>query len=150
MRARYVYEDYLRHGEVRRARRMPNAEEAARRTQLEAELESLHARMEALSDEDGGEDEYAALEAEEERLQGELNALDEALAVFPAELMAQAGCVVYVGRNGAVEVKRGLVRPEDREALVQASRQSVIREPSQALRWSACPRVAPAPRTPKS
>ena len=128
VRARYVYEDYTRHGEVRRARRMPNAEEAARRTQVEAELESLHARMEALSDEDGDENEYAALEADEDRLQGELCALDEALTIFPAELMAQAGCVVYVGRCGAVEVKRGLVRPEDRDALVQAARQSVTPE----------------------
>ena len=128
VRARYVYEDYLRHGEVRRARRMPNVEEAARHTQLEAELESLHARMEAMSDEDGGEDEYAALEADEERLQGELSAFDEALSVFPVELIAQAGCVVCVGRSGVVEVKRGLVRPEDRDALVQAARQSSPRE----------------------
>ena len=84
--------------------------------------------MEALSDEDGDEDEYAALEADEERLQGELSALDEAMTAFPVDLMTQAGCVVYVGRSGAVEVKRGLVRPEDRDALVQAARQSVNRE----------------------
>lgn len=130
VRARYVYEDYVRHGEVRRARRPPNAEEAARHAQLDAELESLHARMEALSDEDGNEDEYAALEADEERLQAELNALDEALAVYPADLMAQAGCVLHVGSRGTVEVKRGLVRPEDREAVVQAARQSAGSEPA--------------------
>lgn len=134
LRPRYVHEDYLRHGEVRRARRALDADEAARHTQLEADLESLHARMEALSDEDGDDDEYAPLEADEERLQGELSALDEAMAVFPAELMAQAGCVVYVGRSGAVEFKRGLVRPEDRDALVQAARQSL---PGEAAAGSA-------------
>ncbi len=128
VRPRYVYDDYSRHGEVRRARRQPNADEAARHAQLEAELESLHERMEALSDEEGDEDGYAALEADEERLQGELSALNEAMAVFPAELMAQAGCVVYVGRSGAVETKRGLVRPEDRDALVQAARRSATPE----------------------
>lgn len=124
VRARYVYEDYVRHGEVRRARRVPNDDEAARHAQLEAELETLHARMEAMSDDDGDENEYAALEADDERLQAELSAIDEALAVFPADLMAQAGCVVFVGARGAVEVKRGLVRPEDREAVVQAARQT--------------------------
>ncbi|MCW5663896.1 MAG: ParB N-terminal domain-containing protein [Piscinibacter sp.] len=130
VRARYVYEDYVRHGEVRRARRAPNADEAARHAQLEAELETLHARMEALSDDDGDENEYAALEADDERLQAELNALDEALAVFPADLVAQAGCVVFVGSRGTVEVKRGLVRPEDRDAVVQAARQATSGEPT--------------------
>lgn len=130
VRARYVYEDYVRHGEVRRARRAPSAEEAARHAQLEAELETLHARMEALSDDDGDEHEYAALEADEERLQAELSAIDEALAVFPADLMAQAGCVVFVGARGTVEVKRGLVRPEDRDAVVQAARQATSGEPT--------------------
>lgn len=128
VRARYVYEDYQRHGEVRRARRAPNADEAARHAQLEAELETLHARLEALSDDDGDENEYAALEADEERLQAELSAIDEALAVFPADLMAQAGCVVFVGARGTAEVKRGLVRPEDRDAVVQAARQATSGE----------------------
>lgn len=130
VRARYVYEDYVRHGEVRRARRAPNADEAARHAQLEAELEALHTRMEAMSDDDGDENEYAGLEADDERLQAELNTIDEALAVFPADLMAQAGCVVYAGARGAVEVKRGLVRPEDRDAVVQAARQSTSGEPT--------------------
>lgn len=131
VRARYVYEDYVRFGEVRRARRAPNADEAARHAQLEAELETLHARMEAMSDDDDGdENEYAALEADDERLQAELSAIDEALAVFPADLMAQAGCVVFVGSRGTVEVKRGLVRPEDRDAVVQAARQATSGEPT--------------------
>ncbi len=130
VRARYVYEDYVRHGEVRRASRTPNAEEAARQAQLESELDALHTRMDAIAndDDDSDEDEYAALEVDEGRLQAELDAIDEALAVFPADLMAQAGCVVYVGSRGTVEVKRGLVRPEDRDAVVQAARQSTSGE----------------------
>jgi ParB family chromosome partitioning protein len=130
VRARYVYEDFVRHGEVRRARRAPNADEAARHAQLEAELEALHTRMEGMSDDDGDENEYAELEADDERLQAELNTIDEALTVFPADLMAQAGCVVFVGSRGTVEVKRGLVRPEDRDAVVQAARQATSGEPT--------------------
>jgi ParB family chromosome partitioning protein len=134
VRVRYVYEDYVRHGEVRRTRRAPNADEAARHAQLEAELEALHARMEALSDDDrdheGDENEYAGLEADDERLQAELNTIDEALAVFPADLMAQAGCVVFAGSRGTVAVKRGPVRPEDCNAVVQAARQATSGEPT--------------------
>ncbi|EWS58068.1 putative chromosome-partitioning protein ParB [Methylibium sp. T29-B] len=130
VRAQYVYEDYQRHSEVRRACRAPNADEAARHAQLEAELETLHARMEAISDDDGDENEYAALETDDERLQTELSTIDEALAVFPADLMALAGCVVFVGARGTVEVKRGLVRPEDRDAVVQAARQATSGEPT--------------------
>jgi hypothetical protein len=51
-------------------------------------------------------------------------ALDEALSVWPTDLMAQAGCVVHVGNNGAVAVKYGLIRPDDRSDMVQAARQA--------------------------
>ena len=117
MRARYVYEDYVRHDEVRCVRRVPNGDEAARDTQLEAEVQSLHGRMDALSDEDGHESEFAALEADKDLLHGELDDLEEAFTI-PADLLASAGCVVFAGRSGTVEVKRGMVRPEDRDALV--------------------------------
>lgn len=48
--------------------------------------------------------------------------LEETLTVWPAELMAQAGCVVHVGHNGAVAVKYGLIRPEDRSDELQRRR----------------------------
>ena len=38
--------------------------------------------------------------------------------------MAQAGCVVYVGNNGAAALKCGLVRPADRSDMVQVARQA--------------------------
>ncbi len=128
VRARYVYEEYVRHGEVRRVRRPPTPDEASRQAQLEAEIEALHERMEAMADDEGNEQEYAALDTDEQRLQGELDTLEQALAVYPHDLMARAGCVVHVGPLGTVQVKRGLVRPEDREAAVQAARKSASSE----------------------
>ncbi|MBK8361739.1 MAG: hypothetical protein IPL15_23340 [Comamonadaceae bacterium] len=44
--------------------------------------------------------------------------------MWPTDLMVQAGCVVHVGNNGAVSVKYGLIRPEDRSDMVQAARQA--------------------------
>ena len=70
---------------------------------------------------DGDEDQFIALETEAEGLQEQRKALDEALSVWPAELMAQAGCVVHVGTNGAATVKCGLIRPEDRGDMALAA-----------------------------
>lgn len=62
--------------------------------------------------------------AKAEGLEEQRKALDEALSVWPADLMAQAGCVVHVGNNGTAAVKYGLIRPEDRSDMVQAARQA--------------------------
>jgi glyceraldehyde-3-phosphate dehydrogenase/erythrose-4-phosphate dehydrogenase len=50
--------------------------------------------------------------------------IDVALSIWPAEWMAQAGCVVHVDSDGTAAVKHGLVRPEDRSEVAQAARQT--------------------------
>lgn len=80
--------------------------------------------MERLADEDGDEEAFYQIEGKAEGLEEQRKALDEALSVWPADLMAQAGCVVHVGHNGAVAVKYGLIRPEDRSDIVQAAHQA--------------------------
>jgi ParB family chromosome partitioning protein len=42
-----------------------------------------------------------------------MNVLEEAQSVYTPETLAIAGAIVTVGRDGEVEVVRGLVRPED-------------------------------------
>ena len=91
---------------------------------LDGRSAALHAQMETLADEDGDEDTFYQLEGEAEGLEEQRKALDEALSVWPADLMAQAGCVVHVGNNGTAAVKYGLIRPEDRSDMVQAARQA--------------------------
>jgi len=39
-------------------------------------------------------------------------------------LMAQAGCVVFVGQDGTAQTRCGLVRPEDRDDMAKAVRQA--------------------------
>ena len=57
--------------------------------------------MDALQDHEGDDEnddrEFLRLEAEGEALEIQLKALQEALCVWQPELMAQAGCVVFVG-----------------------------------------------------
>jgi ParB family chromosome partitioning protein len=124
VRVRYAFDEYVKYGELRKTKRQPDAEEAAALADLDGRIAALHAQMERLADEDGDEETFYQLEGEAEGLEEQRKALDEALSVWPADLMAQAGCVVHVGNNGAVAVKYGLIRPDDRSDMVQAARQA--------------------------
>ncbi len=80
-----------------------------------AEIERLRARHDELADmdEDGLTDD---LVAEGEAIEARLDAIEaevEGRARFRAEDFAMAGCIVTVGRDGALQIVRGLVRPED-------------------------------------
>ena len=67
---------------------------------------------------------YEDLEREMTAVQMQAKAIEDELSVWPADLMDKAGCVVHVGQNGAVAVKYGLIRPEDRNDMAQAARQA--------------------------
>lgn len=122
VRVRYAYDEYVKHGELRRTRREPNAQEADELAALEARIETLHAQMQAIEDEDGDETAFLALEAEAEALERKEQTLHESLSVWPPALISQAGCVLFVGADGVLALKQGLVRPEDRESVLQAAR----------------------------
>lgn len=123
VRPRFVHDDYVKHGELRKARREPTSDEAAAIESLDVRIAGLHSQLEALVDAVDGEKEdqaYLALEGEADGLSTQREALEEALRVWLPEWMAHAGCVVHVGADGKAAVKAGLIRPEDRAATVQA------------------------------
>ncbi|MDO9164892.1 MAG: ParB N-terminal domain-containing protein [Rhodoferax sp.] len=129
VRVRYSYDEFVKYGELRKSRREPTEQETASSAELQARMTVLNEQMEALAeaedgegDEGGAGDEYEKLESESEGLQAQFKALEDTLSVWPADLMPQAGCVVSVGNDGAVALKCGLVRPEDRNDMVQAVR----------------------------
>jgi len=126
VRVRYNYDEFVKYGALRKTRREPTEQEAASLAELETRMAALNDQMEALaeaeSDEGDENGEYDKLETESESLQAQIKALEDALSVWPAELMAQAGCVVFVGNDGAVALKCGLVRPEDWNDMAQAAR----------------------------
>lgn len=123
VRVRYAHDEYVKHGELRRARREPSPQEADELAALETRIEALHAQMRELETEEGDEEALLALEAEADGLEVRQKALLESFAVWPPELMAQAGCVLFVGTDGEASVKQGLVRPEDRQQIAQAARE---------------------------
>ncbi len=122
VRARYAYEDYSRHGEIRCTLREPTEQEAQVEAELQARIASVQEKLDALSDgeEEVDEEVHAALETDEELLRAQLDAAREARQTFAAECLTTSGCVVFVGAGGEPEVKRGLVRPEDRVAFEAA------------------------------
>jgi ParB family chromosome partitioning protein len=124
VRTRYVYDEYVKYGELRKAKRPSTDQEAAELESLQAQIAERHNRMEELADQDGNEDQFYKLEQEAEALGAQVEAIEAALVVWPVELMAQAGCVVYVGDNAAPAVHFGLVRPEDRSDMAQAAREA--------------------------
>ena len=124
VRARFVNDEYAKHGELRKTAREPTEAEVAQFEALDAQMEERTRKMDELSEQDGDEEAYARLEAECDELSAQVEALQETLAVWPPELMAQAGCVVYVGTDAAPAVRFGLIRPEDRSDMAQAARES--------------------------
>jgi ParB family chromosome partitioning protein len=130
VRVRYDRDEYTGHAELRKVRREPTEQEATALVELEAALQAVQQRLDAFEDTDGDDDDqddgaaYQELESEQAALQVRLKAIDDELSVWPADLMAQAGCVVYVGHSGAATVKYGLIRPEDRSVIVQATGQA--------------------------
>lgn len=123
VRARFVHDEYAKHGELRKAAREPSAEQAAELDNLEAQVAERTRRMDDICDQEeddsAAEDEYRRLEAECDDLNARMAAITESLSVWPPELMSQAGCVVYVGSDAAPAVRYGLIRPDDRADMAQ-------------------------------
>ncbi len=78
---------------------------------LQAEMDSLTAESDALSEFDELDgDQQARFEAISERIDELTNGREEA---WPAETLAIAGCVVCLDANGDLDIRYGLIKPED-------------------------------------
>ncbi|MFZ5521275.1 ParB/RepB/Spo0J family partition protein [Caldimonas caldifontis] len=142
IRPRFAYDEYVKHGELRKPRRAPTSEEAEALKELDTRIAALHEQMDSLVDRDGdaggdvtgaseandAADEndasrdraFLALESEADGLEEERKARLEALTEWPVAWMALAGCVLHVGADGRAAIRAGLIRPEDRADLAQA------------------------------
>jgi len=128
VRSRYDHDEFVKYGQLRKTRRTPSEEEGGAIASLQARLDTLRGQMDALQDQAGDDENddqaFLKLEAECEGLDAKLNALQEALCIWPPELMAQAGCVVFVGGSAKAEIKYGLIRPDDRGGMSDLARKA--------------------------
>ena len=107
--------------------RAPTPEQLAARDTLLAAKEEANKGLEDLYDaEDSADDpgfdsvKASALEAEVEAIDAKLEKLRHDLSEWTADILAFAGVVVALDRNGEVIVHRGMVKPEDRKQAAKA------------------------------
>ena len=81
-------------------------------------LETRYDELQGMDDDQWTEELVAEAEAIEVRLD-EIEGVVEARAVFRREDLAMAGCIVTIGRDGAMYPIQGLVKPEDMPKQVQ-------------------------------
>ncbi|ABM43080.1 ParB domain protein nuclease [Acidovorax sp. JS42] len=99
-----------------RERREPNKREAQRIEKLQAKLQEVAEAVDAAMDAED-EDKADALQEEGERLGEQLQALEDGLQGYGANVKAAAGAIVTIDRNGEAVIHRGLLREAEAKAL---------------------------------
>ncbi|CAB5722303.1 plasmid partitioning protein [Delftia tsuruhatensis] len=99
-----------------RERREPNKREAARIEKLQAKMQEVAEAVDAAMDADD-EDKVDALQEEGEALGEQLQALEDGLQDYGANVKAAAGAIVTIDRNGEAVIHRGLMREAEAKAL---------------------------------
>ncbi len=104
--------------------RKPTAAEQEELDALDRRSSELEQQAQALDDApEWSPDEAEMIDLEEQDIAARRKAIHEALKTWTPEQKARSGVIVTVGRDGDVEVMRGLVRDEDRKAIAATGRQ---------------------------
>jgi ParB family transcriptional regulator, chromosome partitioning protein len=143
VRVRFDHEDLSKYGHLRKTRREPTPEEASQLVALREKLAGLNQQIDALADDDQSDEADGQLQADVDAVHAQLSAMEEALTDWPSSLVPLAGCVVYVGERGTAAFKQGLVRPEDRAGMLQASQKTEAEGPGASHVSLPSPRTRP-------
>lgn len=99
-----------------RERRSPNKRDSQRIEKLQAKMQEVAEAVDAaLDDED--EEKTDALQEEGERLGEQLQALEDGLLDYTANVKAAAGAIVTIDRDGQAVIHRGLLREAEAKVL---------------------------------
>ncbi|TFI47220.1 chromosome partitioning protein ParB [Diaphorobacter sp. DS2] len=99
-----------------RERREPNKREAQRIEKLQSKMQELAEAVDAALDADD-EDKADALQEEGETVGEQLQALEDGLQDYGANVKTAAGAIVTIDRNGEAVIHRGLMREAEAKAL---------------------------------
>jgi ParB family chromosome partitioning protein len=99
-----------------RERREPNKREAQRIEKLQEKMRAIGEAVDAAMDADD-EEKADALQEEGETLGEQLQALEDGLQDYGANVKAAAGAIVTIDRNGEAVIHRGLMREAEAKAL---------------------------------
>lgn len=109
--------------------RKPTAAEQQELDALDRRAAELEQQAQALDDApEWSPDEAEMIDLEGQDIAARREAIHEALKTWTPEQRTHAGVIVTIGRDGDVEVMRGLVRDEDRKAIAAAVRSKGAKE----------------------
>jgi ParB family transcriptional regulator, chromosome partitioning protein len=113
---------------LRASQRKLTAKEKRRMTALEAEIERIDGELETLDDGERAD----ALWTEREQLDQKRDDLQETTRIYDRALMALAGVVIGVDRDGKSQMVRGLIRRADLKAIEKLRRQAAASDDEDA------------------
>ncbi|AWB76567.1 ParB/RepB/Spo0J family partition protein [Stenotrophomonas maltophilia] len=99
-----------------RERREPNKREAQRIEKLQEKMRAIGEAVDTAMDADD-EDKADALQEEGEAVGEQLQTLEDGLQGYSPNVMAAAGAIVTIDRNGEAVIHRGLMREAEAKAL---------------------------------
>ena len=111
-----TYADLQAFQRAPKERREPNKREAQRIEKLQAKMQEVAEAVDAAMDGED-EDKADALQEEGEALGEQLQALEDGLQDYGANVKAAAGAIVNIDRNGEAVIHRGLLREAEAKAL---------------------------------
>lgn len=114
VRTRCDSSEFFSFGRARRVRREPTAAEKKKLEALNKAQDKINEDMENF---EGDDDEYNAFEARNDALGEQLEELEDQLLHYAPETLASCGAVVTLDYHGRVDVRRGLIRPEDKSKV---------------------------------
>jgi ParB family transcriptional regulator, chromosome partitioning protein len=86
------------------------------------EIEALIAEGDAIWEEHGEEPEDDEINARSWEIQERIADLSDGQEAWPDSAKATAGAVIGIGQDGSLDIRRGLIRPEDKAAAKKADR----------------------------
>jgi ParB family chromosome partitioning protein len=93
-----------------------NAERSPPTDEQQREIETLTAEGNGIIDEHGEEPDDDEIAARFWEIQERIADLSDGEATWPDASKANAGAVIGIGHDGALDIRRGLIRPEDKAA----------------------------------
>ncbi|WP_338496747.1 ParB/RepB/Spo0J family partition protein [Delftia tsuruhatensis] len=111
-----TYADLQAFQRAPRERRTPSKRDAQRIAKLQAKMQELGEAIDSAMEADD-EDRAEALQEDGERLGPQLQALEDGLLGYAANVRAAAGAIVTIDRNGEAVIHRGLLREAEAKAL---------------------------------
>ncbi len=111
-----TYADLQAFQRAPRERRTPGKRDVLRIEKLQAKMREVAEALDAAMDADD-EDKAEALQKEGEALGEQLQALEDGLQGYGANVKAAAGAIVTIDRNGEAVIHRGLMREAEAKAL---------------------------------